>query len=64
MSETCAHAAAASESVVKDVALTLFAERGSRGTALSHIAEVLGIRTPEPVQPHAVQTGPVASDRG
>ncbi|WIY01208.1 TetR/AcrR family transcriptional regulator [Amycolatopsis mongoliensis] len=35
-----------SESVVLDVALTLFAERGFHGTALSQIAECLGIRTP------------------
>ncbi|GAB3147255.1 TetR/AcrR family transcriptional regulator [Amycolatopsis sp. NPDC004378] len=35
-----------SESVVLDVALTLFAERGFHGTALSQIAGRLGIRTP------------------
>ena len=37
---------AASEGAVLDVALTLFAERGYHGTALSQIADVLGIRTP------------------
>jgi AcrR family transcriptional regulator len=31
---------------VLDVALTLFAERGYHGTALSEIADALGIRTP------------------
>lgn len=36
----------ASEAAVLDTALTLFAERGYHGTALSQIAEVLGIRTP------------------
>lgn len=36
----------ASEAAVLDAALTLFAERGYHGTALSQIAEVLGIRTP------------------
>ena len=35
-----------SESVVLDVALTLFAERGFHGTALSQISDHLGIRTP------------------
>ncbi|MDD7941245.1 TetR/AcrR family transcriptional regulator [Actinomycetospora lutea] len=32
--------------VVLDAALTLFAQRGYHGTALSEIAEVLGVRTP------------------
>lgn len=32
--------------VVLDAALTLFARRGYHGTALSEIAEVLGVRTP------------------
>lgn len=36
----------ASEHAVLDAALTLFAQRGYHGTALSQIAEVLGIRTP------------------
>lgn len=36
----------ASERAVLEAALTLFAERGYHGTALSQIAEVLGIRTP------------------
>lgn len=31
---------------VRDAALTLFAERGYHGTALSQVAEALGIRTP------------------
>lgn len=31
---------------VLDTALTLFAQRGYHGTAVSHIAEALGIRTP------------------
>ena len=35
-----------SEEVVLDTALTLFAERGYHGTALSEIAAELGIRTP------------------
>lgn len=35
-----------SEEVVLDAALTLFAERGYHGTALSEIALTLGIRTP------------------
>lgn len=35
-----------SECVVRDTALTLFAERGFHGTALSQIADCLGIRTP------------------
>ncbi|WIX81032.1 TetR/AcrR family transcriptional regulator [Amycolatopsis carbonis] len=38
--------AAVSEEVVLDTALTLFAERGYHGTALSQIADVLRIRTP------------------
>jgi AcrR family transcriptional regulator len=38
--------AMASEEAVLDAALTLFAERGYHGTALSQIADVLGIRTP------------------
>ncbi|QRP46339.1 TetR/AcrR family transcriptional regulator [Amycolatopsis sp. FDAARGOS 1241] len=37
---------AVSEEAVLDTALTLFAERGYHGTALSQIAEVLQIRTP------------------
>jgi AcrR family transcriptional regulator len=37
---------AVSEEAVLDTALTLFAERGYHGTALSQIADVLGIRTP------------------
>ncbi|HYZ55367.1 MAG TPA: TetR/AcrR family transcriptional regulator [Streptosporangiaceae bacterium] len=35
-----------SPAAVRDVALTLFAERGYHGTALSQIASALGIRTP------------------
>jgi AcrR family transcriptional regulator len=35
-----------SPAAVRDVALTLFAERGYHGTALSQIAAALGIRTP------------------
>ena len=35
-----------SAAAVRDVALTLFAERGYHGTALSQIASTLGIRTP------------------
>ncbi|GAY08856.1 TetR/AcrR family transcriptional regulator [Pseudonocardia sp. N23] len=42
---TTARATVTSEAVV-DAALTLFAERGYHGTALSQIAEALGIRTP------------------
>ncbi len=38
--------AVVSETMVLDVALTLFAERGFHGTALSQIADTLGIRTP------------------
>lgn len=37
---------AVSSAAVRDVALTLFAERGYHGTALSQIASALGIRTP------------------
>jgi AcrR family transcriptional regulator len=40
-----ARATVTSEAVI-DAALTLFAERGYHGTALSQIADVLGIRTP------------------
>lgn len=35
-----------SPGAVREAALTLFAERGYHGTALSQIAEALGIRTP------------------
>lgn len=35
-----------SEEAVLDTALTLFAERGYHGTAVSEIASVLGVRTP------------------
>ncbi|WIV54063.1 TetR/AcrR family transcriptional regulator [Amycolatopsis nalaikhensis] len=35
-----------SPGAVRDAALTLFAERGYHGTALSQIADALGIRTP------------------
>ncbi|MGD9989665.1 TetR/AcrR family transcriptional regulator [Pseudonocardia sp.] len=42
---TAARATVTSEAVV-DAALTLFAERGYHGTALSQIAGALGIRTP------------------
>jgi AcrR family transcriptional regulator len=38
--------AAVTSEAVLDAALTLFAERGYHGTALSQIAEALGIRTP------------------
>ena len=38
--------AAVTSETVLDAALTLFAERGYHGTALSQIAEALGIRTP------------------
>ncbi|MCE0767313.1 TetR/AcrR family transcriptional regulator [Pseudonocardia kujensis] len=40
-----ARAVVTSEAVL-DTALTLFAQRGYHGTALSQIAEILGIRTP------------------
>lgn len=39
-------AAGARPAVTADAVLTLFAERGYHGTALSQIAASLGIRTP------------------
>jgi AcrR family transcriptional regulator len=45
VTETCTRATVTGEAVL-DAALTLFAQRGYHGTALSEIAQALGVRTP------------------